>query len=113
MPVTNTHIPKQTLSEQPLLDQIQSTAASTQEAIRSFVFDQYPLCRQKSLQDSDSLIESGIVDSMGILELVAFVESAFNIRVEDIDLTPENFDSIESLSSFVAVKIAELPTNSK
>ena len=83
-----------------------TTPVQLKEAIRNFVFEQYPLCRQKKLQDADSLIDSGIVDSMGILELVAFVESDLDVQVEDTDLTPENFESIESLSLFVAAKKA-------
>lgn len=75
-----------------------------QDAIRAFVFEQYPLCQQRDLKDKDSLFDSGIVDSMGILELVAFVESDFDIQIEDTDLTPENFESIKAISAFVARK---------
>ena len=72
------------------------------ESIRTFVLEKFPACRSKGLQNTDSLIDSGIIDSMGILELVAFVESDFGIVVEDMDLTPENFESIAALSAFVA-----------
>ncbi len=73
-------------------------------AIRAFILEKFPASRQKSLEDSDSLIESGMIDSMGMLELVIFVESNFGLLVEDIDLTPENFESIVALSTFVAAK---------
>jgi acyl carrier protein len=72
--------------------------------IRAFVLENFPICRQKDLQDSDSLIESGIIDSMGMLELVAFVESDFGIVVAETDLIPENFESIATLSAFVEAK---------
>lgn len=81
-----------------------SATVQINDSIRTFVFEQYPLCKQRELQDTDSLIESGIVDSMGILELVAFIESEFDIQVEDIDLTPENFESIEAIATFVTAK---------
>lgn len=82
-------------------------AAMTNEikaSIRAFVLEKFPSYRHKSLQDSDSLIASGIIDSMGMLELVAFVESEFGILVEDTDLTPENFESVAALSTFVAIQ---------
>lgn len=72
--------------------------------IRTFVLEKFPACRQQGLEDSDSLIDSGIVDSMGILELVAFAESDFGISVEDTDLTPENFESIAALAAFITAK---------
>ena len=74
------------------------------DSIRAFVLEQYPACRQRNLKDTDSLIDSGIVDSMGILELVAFVESDFGVVVEETDLTPENFESIAALADFVVGK---------
>ena len=89
------------LETQPYQSQ-QRNPVST--SIRVFVLEQYPACRQRNLQDTDSLIDSGIVDSMGILELVAFVESDFGVVVEDTDLTPENFESIAALSDFVLAK---------
>lgn len=82
----------------------QSNLEATRESIRAFVLKQYPACRQRNLQDTDSLIDSGIVDSMGILELVAFVESDFGVAVEEVDLTPENFESIATVAAFVRDK---------
>ncbi len=73
-------------------------------AIRAFVLEKFPACQQQGLEDDDSLIDSGIVDSMGILELVAFAESEFGIVVEDTDLTPENFESVAALANFVVGK---------
>jgi acyl carrier protein len=51
-----------------------------------------------------SLLESGILDSMGILKLVAFIEKRFNIKVDDTELVPENFETIRSLERWVASK---------
>ncbi len=79
---------------------------STHEAIRNFVLDQFPLARQIELSDEASLIESGVVDSLGILELVRFVEGEFSLSVSDEELLPENFDSIASLAAFVDGKRA-------
>lgn len=58
------------------------------------------------LTDDASLLELGIVDSTGILELVAFVESEFGVQVSDGEMTAENLDSIRRISDYVARKHA-------
>ena len=74
------------------------------DRIRTFVLEQFPLARRRPLSDDDSLLESGIVDSLGILELVNFVIEQFGVEVTDEDLQPENFDSIASLTTFVETR---------
>ena len=54
--------------------------------------------------DNASFLEEGIVDSMGILELVMFVEENFHITVEDEELVPDNFDSVSKLAAYVRSK---------
>lgn len=68
--------------------------------IRDFVFEKFPIARKRQLKDSDELLESGIVDSLGILDVVAFLESEFGLTVSDEDLLPENFRSIERIAQF-------------
>jgi acyl carrier protein len=60
----------------------------------------------KTLQDDDSLFETGIVDSLGVLLLVAFIEEQFNIKVEDEELIPENFETINKVKEFIERKTA-------
>ncbi len=55
----------------------------------------------KKVGYDDPLLKGGLIDSMGILELVTFVEKEFGIVVSDEDLLPENFGSIRSLTEFV------------
>jgi len=57
-----------------------------------------------NIENSDSFMEKEIVDSTGVLELTAFVETEFNITIEDNEMTPDNLDSIEKLVSFIARK---------
>jgi acyl carrier protein len=57
------------------------------------------------LSDGDSLLDSGIVDSTGVLELVAFIEDEFEIEVRDEELVPENLDSLDQLAAFVERKM--------
>ncbi|MFO1477575.1 MAG: acyl carrier protein [Verrucomicrobiota bacterium] len=54
--------------------------------------------------DNASLLREGIIDSLGVAELVAFVQTKFGITVEQQDVRPENFDSVASLSAFVRRK---------
>jgi acyl carrier protein len=51
--------------------------------------------------DDVSFLEEGIVDSIGVMELVAFVEEKYQIRVNDQDVTPENFDSVNRLAKYI------------
>lgn len=54
-----------------------------------------------AVEDDDSFLEKGIIDSTGILELVAFIEETFSVKVADEDLVPENLDSINKLGKFI------------
>ena len=54
--------------------------------------------------DDDSFLEEGIVDSIGVLELVAFVDESFGVEVEDHEVTPDNFDSVNKLTAYVQRK---------
>jgi acyl carrier protein len=74
--------------------------------IRSFIHDRFPTVVAKQLADEESLLESGAVDSLGILELVTYLDSELGIELADDDLSPENFGSIASILRFAAAKKA-------
>ncbi|HEV7125895.1 MAG TPA: acyl carrier protein [Ktedonobacterales bacterium] len=57
------------------------------------------------VDDTTSLIEYGIVDTTGIVELALFVEDVWGLTVEKADLTPENFDSIDALTAYVTHRL--------
>ena len=73
--------------------------------ISQFVKDKFPLAAKRGLSDDTPLLASGIVDSMGILEIVGFLEQEFSLQISDEDLTPENFASVNCLAAFVAQRI--------
>ncbi len=77
------------------------TADSTAERIRHFILNQFPLARQRDIGDEDPLLRTGIIDSLGILEVVVFIESEFGITIADEDLVPEGFESIATMARFV------------
>ena len=58
----------------------------------------------KSLNSDDSLLDKGIIDSTGILEIVAYIEEEFDIEVEDEELIPDNFDSVNKLAEYIRRK---------
>ncbi len=69
--------------------------------IRKFVLQTFPLARKRNVADSADLLDSGIIDSLGVLELVNFLQQEFAVTIDDDDLTPENFRSIECMAQFV------------
>ena len=76
------------------------------DQIRTYIMENILLgSADQSIADDDSFLEKGIIDSTGILELVAFVEDEFNIEVGDEELIPDNFDSIEKLAVYTQGKI--------
>lgn len=79
---------------------------STQQRIRQFVLENFYVSDPKELADDTSLVAGGYVDSTGMLEVIAFLESEFRIRVADHETTPENLESIAKIASFVAKKQA-------
>jgi len=60
------------------------------------------------VKDDDPLLDSGIIDSMGILELVSYLESTFGIEVRDEEVVPANFQSVERITSLVTTKRASV-----
>ena len=59
---------------------------------------------ENELEDDQSFLDSGIIDSTGVLELVTFIEETFKINIEDDELIPENLDSVEKLTQFIQRK---------
>jgi acyl carrier protein len=74
------------------------------EQVRSFVTTNFYVPNPAALGDEASLLDQGIIDSTGVLEVISFLEDAFAVTVEDSEMLPENLDSIERISSFVARK---------
>ena len=58
----------------------------------------------ESLSAEDDLLEQGIIDSMGIMNVIAFIEEQFEIAVEDQEIVPENFQTIKNMEQFIGQK---------
>jgi len=79
----------------------------TRNDIKTFILENFMLGRNREeLEDSVSLLDMGIIDSTGILELVEFVEKSYGVKIEDNELVPENLDSIDNLVTFIGRKTA-------
>jgi len=84
------------------MSEAQRTAGSAKvDRLKKFILERFPLARKAGLNGETPLLEGGIVDSLGILELVNFMEEEFGISVVDEELVPENFSSIDSLLAFL------------
>jgi acyl carrier protein len=73
--------------------------------IRSFIVDNFLFGDDDGLDDQISFLDSGIVDSMGILEIVNFINEEFQVTVADIELLPENLDSIDNIANYLSNKL--------
>jgi acyl carrier protein len=74
--------------------------------LKSFITKQFPLARKRNLGIDDRLLGEGIIDSLGVLDIVGYLESEFRISIGDDDLTPENFETLGRLTAFVERKLA-------
>lgn len=72
--------------------------------VRDFIIENFLFGEENGLKDDTPFIESGVVDSTGILELVAFIEETFAITLEDQEYVPENLNSIANVSRFLQIK---------
>ncbi len=80
-------------------------AESIRTEIRKFIVDSYLLGDESvKFSDADSFMRRGIIDSMGILELTAFLEQKYGITVADNEMLPNNLDSVDNLIGFIKGK---------
>jgi acyl carrier protein len=74
--------------------------------IRGYIRESFLFGSDQKLSDEDSLLDAGVIDSTGAMELVSFLESEFRVDVNDQDLVPENLDSVAAMTAFVTRKLA-------
>ncbi len=76
------------------------------DQVRAYVVENFLFGDDTGLEDNTSFLESGMIDSTGILEVISFLEEAFSIKIMDDELVPENLDSISNIVSFLGRKLA-------
>lgn len=77
---------------------------SIRKEIRQYVFENFILGEDEDLSDDESFLETGLIDSTGILELITFVEETYDIEIEDEEMIPDNLDGIAKVADFVVRK---------
>jgi acyl carrier protein len=75
-------------------------------AIRQFIVGSFFVQDADALKDEDPLLETGIIDSTGVLEVIHFIEDNYAVHLEDEEILPENLGSIERIAAFVERKAA-------
>jgi acyl carrier protein len=80
---------------------------SEKARLREFILENFVTGMEPDdLKDDTSFLDEGIIDSTGVLEMVDYLEETYNISVEDEEVLPENFDSIDNLDAYIARKLA-------
>lgn len=75
---------------------------SVESQVRSYILENLMFSGNPAdLADDESLLDRGVIDSTGVLEIVLFLETRFGVKVKDSEMLPENFDSVDNIVRFV------------
>lgn len=78
---------------------------SAEQVVRKYILENFLFTEDESeLKNTDSFLDSGIIDSTGILEVINFLEEDFNLQVDDDEMIPENLDSVNNVLAFISKK---------
>jgi acyl carrier protein len=83
------------------------------EQLQAFITKTFPLARKRNVGVDDRLLGEGIIDSLGVLDIVGHLEAQFHVQISDEDLTPENFETIGHMAAFVERKLAPAPIDTR
>lgn len=75
--------------------------------VKNYVIENFLFGDGNNLNKNTSFLQSGIIDSTGILELITFLEESFSIAIQDSELVPENLDSLNNIEKFLKYKLKE------
>jgi len=85
---------------------VMPSSDAIEQEVRQFLRDNFPLSADGvTLDREDSLIEVGVIDSTGVLELIGFIEERYEVEIADEEVLPENLDSIANITRFVGTKV--------
>lgn len=86
------------------------TSDEINEQTRAFLLENFIFDPSSQVGDDDSLMGNGVIDSTGILEVIMWVEQNFGVHVEDAEVLPDNFDSVNCISRYVERKVSDKTT---
>jgi acyl carrier protein len=75
-------------------------------ALKEYLMEMIMDQGRSSIEPDEDLLTQGLIDSMGILQLVSFMEKKFNIKVPDEDIVPDNFRTLDSLTEYVTKRMS-------
>ncbi len=82
------------------------TEADVRQKVRDFIVTNFFLdLSEIGLEDTTSFLETGIIDSTGIMEVVTYIQDEFDIEIEDREILPENLDTLQYIGQFVSGKL--------
>ena len=81
------------------------TQTEIQAVLHDFLVQHFPAAAGRHLDSQTSLIQNSIIDSLGVLEIVTFVEQQFDVTMTDDEMVSDHFDSLGALSSLIATKL--------
>lgn len=73
--------------------------------LEKYILDEILMTDQKKIDPDESLINSGVIDSLSLLRIIDFAEKRFNIKVEDTEVVPDNFETINVMETLIAGKL--------
>jgi acyl carrier protein len=76
----------------------------TTQAVREFIIGNFYVPEATALRDDDLLLEQGVVDSTGVLEVIQFIEETYRFKLDDDEIIPENLGSISNIAAFIERK---------
>ncbi|HVK18923.1 MAG TPA: acyl carrier protein [Fimbriiglobus sp.] len=92
--------------------QTPKTGADVETAVREFIAENYLFgAGPESISDTDSFLAQGIINSMGVLELITFLENTYDIKVGDDEVVPDNLDSVRQVAAYVRRKLGSPGNN--
>jgi acyl carrier protein len=74
------------------------------EKVKTFIRESFLFDNAAQIGDEESLLEKGIIDSTGVLELILYLEEEFGVKIEDEEVIPENLDSIANIENLIRSK---------
>ena len=87
-------------------DDVETSVLDIKERVRQFVVTTFYVPDPSQVTDTVSFLDTGIVDSTGVLEIIAFIQSEFGVAVEDDEILPENLDGVAKIAEYVQRKRA-------
>ena len=84
---------------------METSVADVKEPIRAFILEYAAGRGVTEVKDEDPVLKTNVIDSLGVFRLIAFLEDTFPLTIEESDMVPENFQSLDDIESFVVGKL--------